>query len=98
MPNKPTPITECRNLGPSSAKTLADIGIRSLTELESKGAIEVFVSLALKDNKLPNLNLLYAMLGAIDDRHWTEYRSQKGELLLIIESQLEIHRQIKFNR
>jgi len=92
MLNKDTPIAECRNLGAASAKVLASVGVECYGDLHDKGAIAVFVSLAMLENKQPNLNLLYAMLGAIENRHWTEYSHQKGELLLIVESQLEFHK------
>lgn len=77
MTDKNTPIAQCRNLGPASAKVLAGIGIQTFNDLAQKGAVEAFVSLAITKNKTPNLNLLYAMLGAVDNRHWTEYKSKK---------------------
>ncbi|TQV74126.1 hypothetical protein FLL45_14815 [Aliikangiella marina] len=92
-----TPIIQCRNLGPVSAKQLANYGIKTLGELIETGAIEIFVSIAEKSNKQPSFNLLYAMLGAIENKHWTEYKKQKGELALIVESQLELRQLQKKN-
>jgi len=41
-------------------------------------------------NFKPSLNFLYAMLGALEEKHWTEYKSRKGELLIVLENNKEI--------
>ncbi len=79
-------IIELRNLGPSSAEALAKISITNREQLEEKGALACYETLCQQDGFKPSFNFLYAMLGAIENKHWTEYKKQKGELLLILES------------
>lgn len=84
-----TPIEKLRNLGPKSAKQLAEVGISNYQQLIEKGAIESFELLCTLDNFRPSLNFLYAMLGAIENKPWTEYKNQKGKLLLELENRKE---------
>jgi len=42
-----------------------------------------------KTNK-PSINFLYAMLGALENKHWTQYKNQKGEFLLILKNHVEM--------
>ncbi len=83
-------IVELRNLGPSSAKALSRIGVNNLKELKSYGAIGCYEALLELNGFKPSLNFLYAMLGAIEDKHWTEYKSQKGALLIELENNKEL--------
>ncbi len=85
-----TPINELRNLGPSSARALSRISVTNHSELKKRTAIACFVALCELDDFKPSLNFLYAMLGALENRHWTEYKGQKGELLLELENIQEI--------
>lgn len=90
MKDEATPISQLKNLGPASASMLATIKVRTLADLKNLGPIACFEQLAENDNK-PSLNLLYALLGAVEDTHWTTYKKHKGELLL----QLENNRALK---
>lgn len=88
-----TPIEQLPNLGPMSAKQLAKINVRKFSELKNKGAIASYAELLkLKDFK-PSLNFLYALMGAIEGKHWTEYKQIKGKILIQLESFLEIDNQ-----
>jgi len=87
-----TPIEKLRNLGPTSAKQLTWIGINHFSELKSKGAITCFMELSELENFKPSLNFLYAMLGAIEDKHWTHYKEIKGQLLLELEGNMELRK------
>ncbi len=95
IPNKTkpdTPIQQLKNLGPTSAKQLSRININNFSELGSKGAIECFIELSELDNFKPSLNFLYAMLGAIEGKHWTQYKNIKGQLLLELEDNIELRK------
>ncbi len=85
-----TPIADLRNLGPASAKMLAQIGITNFAELKSRGAVTAYFEYCQVQPGKHSLNLLYAMLGAIEDKSWTEYCRCKGELLLELESLAEM--------
>ena len=90
MPAPDTPIEKLKNLGPASARQLAQINITTYQQLADKGAIACYATLLKLPDFSPNLNMLYALHGAIEDRHWTEYSREKGELLFRLESFLEI--------
>lgn len=64
-----TPIVECRNLGPTSARHLAHIGVHTLGDLKTLGPVAAYVSL-LQGHIKPSLNLLWAMMGAVEQRDW----------------------------
>ncbi|WP_444997173.1 TfoX/Sxy family DNA transformation protein [Aliikangiella sp. IMCC44359] len=85
-----TPISQLRNLGPSSAKILAKINVKTLQDLKNKSPIQCFAELRRLNNQPLSLNLLYAMLGAIENKHWTEYKKMKGELLIQLEGISEL--------
>jgi len=70
-PDDATPIVECRNLGPTSARYLRQLGIYTLGDLKSLGPVAVYVSL-LQSQVKPSLNLLWAMMGAVERRDWRE--------------------------
>ncbi|MCW8877096.1 MAG: TfoX/Sxy family protein [Kangiellaceae bacterium] len=84
-----TPIAQLKNLGPKSAEQLAQVGILNYQQLLEKGAIESFELLCSLEQFQPSLNFLYAMLGAIENKHWTEYKQRKGKLLLELENRKE---------
>ncbi|TQV85278.1 TfoX/Sxy family DNA transformation protein [Aliikangiella coralliicola] len=89
MNSPATPISQLRNLGPVSARQLARIKVTNLFELNKKGAMNCFIELSQLEDYQPGLNFLYAMLGALENKHWTEYKKRKGELLIELESQRE---------
>jgi predicted flap endonuclease-1-like 5' DNA nuclease len=93
-PPKPLPdsnATPMRTLGPKSREWLQAIGIRTLADLRRRDAIAAFV--ALKRSRLGvSLAALYALAGAIEDRHWIEVkRASKLELLLALDEYERAH-------
>lgn len=83
-------VIQLKNLGATSEHWLAQINIHTFDDLQQKGAVNCFEALCeLKDFK-PSLNFLYAMLGALENKHWTEYKRYKGELLIELENNKEI--------
>lgn len=63
------PVGRLRNLGPTSARWLEAVGVRSLSDLRSLGAPEAW-SRVQDAGFNPTLNLLYALEGALRDEHW----------------------------
>ena len=73
------------NLGPKSTEWLTKAGIATVDELRSRGSVEAFLDVEELGFK-PSLNLLYALEGAMTDRHWQTVRQEEGgELLLRLE-------------
>ena len=79
------PVSDLRNLGPRSREWLAAIGIHTVAELRAAGAVPAYVALK-HANRRVSLNMLYALVGAIDDMHWQDVRrTRRLELLLQVE-------------
>jgi len=79
-------ISELKNLGGKSEQVLFDIGIKTASELETTGALQAFLLLKQAGNINPSLNFLYAMVGAIENKHWSQVRqTSKAKLLLALE-------------
>ena len=69
------------NIGPKSYAWLKQVGIRTQDDLKRLGAMEVFMKVK-KAGFRPSLNLLYALAGAEQERHWnTLTAEEKGALV-----------------
>ena len=71
-----------RNLGPKSRAWLAGLGIHDAEALRRADPFRVYAR--LKAQGVPvSLNLLYALIGALEDRDWREVqRSERSSILL----------------
>lgn len=84
-------MTICRtsdllNLGPKSAAMLAAIGIRTRADLAARGAIDTFIELK-RAGQPANLNMLWALEGALSGRHWRDVaREDRLRLLTELEA------------
>lgn len=79
------PVENLRNLGPTSAAWLREVGIHTKSELVRLGPVLAF---RLVKQRQPNtsLNLLWAMAAALTDRDWRELsEEEKASLRLEIE-------------
>lgn len=79
-------ISELPGLGAKSAEMLAKIDIETEAALRSKGAVAAYRELVAVLETKPSLNLLYAMVGALNGESWLKIAQQKRFELL---SQLE---------
>ncbi len=82
-------ISEMHNLGPKSAKMLADAGIKTVAELEDYGAVDAY--LAIKREGIPvSLNMLYAIYGALSGVQWnTIDRVERANLIMELDDRME---------
>jgi len=71
------------NLGPKSDAMLASVGIRTHADLRACGAVGAFIKLK-QANQPASLNMLWAMEGALSNRHWREV-AKDDRLRLLIE-------------
>jgi len=79
------------NLGPKSARWLEGIGIRSAAALRRVGAVPAYVRLK-REHSGAGLNLLYALVGAVEGMPWTDVRrTRRLELLLAVEDHARLH-------
>ena len=74
-------IASLRNLGPSSAAWLREVGIHTKSDLEELGPSLAY---RLVKRKRPNasLNLLWAMAAALSEQDWRELANEQKERLL----------------
>ena len=76
------PVSQLRNLGPTSAIVLAEAGIRTLDELQALGAVKAYARVKALRPKSASLNLLWAIAAGLEDRDWRELTGEeKAELL-----------------
>ena len=77
-----TCLLELKGLGPKSFAQLQTIGIFNRADLECIGAVPAYLKLK-QQYKNVSLNLLYALAGAIENRHWREVAQTQREALLL---------------
>jgi DNA transformation protein len=74
-----------RGLGPKSLALLAEAGITSAEQLRAADALQLFLQLKGRSSGV-TLNMLYALIGAQENRDWREIaRERRTELLLRLE-------------
>ncbi len=64
-------LRSLRNLGPKSAKWLAEVGLETRADLEQVGSVAAYRKVRASGSQV-SLNLLYALEGALLDVHWNE--------------------------
>lgn len=73
------------NLGPQSKWMLEQAGIHSMKELRKLGAVRAYLQVKSSSSKA-SLNLLWALEGALSERHWQDVaRHDRLRLLLEME-------------
>jgi DNA transformation protein and related proteins len=68
---KQSEIKDLKNLGPQSEDWLNAIGIYSKNDLKKVGPKRAF-ELVKRAGFHPSINLLYALIGAINGQHWID--------------------------
>ncbi|WP_341364487.1 TfoX/Sxy family DNA transformation protein [Thalassospira sp. SN3W] len=93
----PNPHGKMRNIGPTSSHELAEIGIKSRSDLIKAGIEETARRLLFRfgGEKQISVNYLYALEGAIHDHDWRDIApSRKQELrdfLVRLRSEIAAH-------
>jgi DNA transformation protein and related proteins len=76
------PVGILRNLGPTSAKVLAETGVRTIAELRLLGAAMAYVRAKSLKPRSVSLNLLWAIAAGLEDRDWRSLTPKEKALLL----------------
>jgi len=87
-------IAQAANLGPKSAAVLARVGVATLADLKSVGAIKAYCAAKAAEPTV-TLNLLWALEGAILGQHWRVVaKEHRTSLLLALEDYMNhlVHR------
>ena len=74
------PIDNLRNLGPTSASWLREVGITTIAELRRLGPVLAY-RLVKQKQLTASLNLLWALAAGILDRDWRELSEEEKEKL-----------------
>lgn len=87
-----TELSKLRNLGPRSQQMLAAVGIHSAADLAARGAVRAWDDVRRQQGTV-SLNLLWALVGALDGRDWREVaRADRLDLLTQVEALEESRR------
>jgi DNA transformation protein len=62
-----TPVSDLRNLGPVTARRLAEIDVDTLGDLAGLGSVEAYARLRFRFGRQVTLNALYALEAALRD-------------------------------
>jgi DNA transformation protein and related proteins len=76
------PVARLRNLGPRSARVLAEAGIRTIAELRLIGPAKAYARAKALAPRSVSLNLLWAIAAGLEDRDWRELTQKEKNLLL----------------
>ena len=89
-------LSKLKGLGPKSEKCLNEIGIHTEEDLARTGAVKTFIKLKKECSTKPSLNFLYALVGAIENKHWADIaKSEKSCLLMELEGYKELEELLK---
>lgn len=82
---QPQRLRDMKGLGPRSEQWLPLAGIDTPAQLRAADPFEVYARL-MEHMPAPSLNMLYALIGAIEDRNWLDIkRERRGEILMRLE-------------
>lgn len=78
---KPERLKDLPNLRLATERMLKKAGIESVTDLHSKGALEAYKAIKQTHSSSISLELLWALEGAIEGKHWSVIpQSRRDEL------------------
>jgi DNA transformation protein and related proteins len=78
-------LSELRGLGPASVQMLASAGITSTAQLRKADLYQLYARIKTQHPRT-SINLLYAMLGAVDDVDWRDVaKDRRTEVLMRLE-------------
>jgi len=67
-----TVLIDLKGIGPRCQSLLNQVGIHTVAELRQVGAVEAYLRIIEETDFSANIALLYALVGAVEDRHWQE--------------------------
>jgi len=76
-------LVALKNIGPTIARRLNGIGVRSEEDLRRMGPAEAYRRMqAREQSTLPACYYLYSLAGALENRHWDDLSEEKKSALL----------------
>lgn len=84
-------LVELKGIGPKCVQLLNAIGIETEAQFRELGAMEAYLRIIETTDFKANISLLYAFVGALEDRNWLEVAKQdKARLKAELEAMKEI--------
>lgn len=84
------PPSSLKNLGPTSDRMLADVGIETADDLRGVGA-EMAYRMVTHRHPGATRHLLYALVGALSGRHWASFSaSEKAAIQARADGDLDV--------
>jgi SulP family sulfate permease len=80
--NNEPPLASLRGLGPTSTGWLVELGIVSTVQLRACDPFDVYLRIK-KQRGGASINLLYALIGAIEDRDWRDVAKKDRTAILM---------------
>ncbi|MCX7345721.1 MAG: TfoX/Sxy family protein [Alphaproteobacteria bacterium] len=74
-------MAQLRNLGPASARMLAEAGVTTLADLQQLGAIRAYRRVRQLQRGKVSLNLLWALAAGLQDRDWRSLSREEKDSL-----------------
>jgi DNA transformation protein and related proteins len=71
-----------RGLGPASAKMIAQAGVTTSVALKKADLYQLYARIKQQQPKV-SINLLYAMIGAVEDEDWRAIAKERRSEVLI---------------
>ncbi|RXJ74085.1 DNA transformation protein [Veronia nyctiphanis] len=78
----PERIKDLPNLRLATERMLRKAGIESVEELQNRGSLEAFLALRKSHSESLSLDVLWALEGALEGKHWSVITPQRKEELL----------------
>lgn len=73
----PTPLTQLKNIGPTVAQRLHEVGIHTREDLETVGPVEAYKRIRARVmGTTPKCYYLYSLQGALLDVHWDDLSNE----------------------
>jgi len=84
MNSQSLPIEQLQNIGPTIARRLKQIGIRTRADLWSVGSVTAYRRICAKHpgKTIPVCYYLYSLEGALRDQHWDDIGPRVKQSLL----------------
>ncbi len=76
-----TPVTKLKNIGKTTGHWLNHVGIFSKEDLKEVGVVEAYKALKAHVPSV-SLNALWAIEGALTNKHWTKISKKRKQELL----------------
>lgn len=101
MTNESASVEQLRNIGPTIARRLKEIGIRTANDLRSVGAVAAYQRICATNpgKTIPVCYYLYSLEGALRGQHWDALESKiKQRLLSQVSPNKRLQRTVKRHR